>query len=340
MVVGALGAGWISYMMSRPMVDGFTSGAAILIIGSQLPGAAGVEVPTEGVLQGALWTLAHPGAWEGASILLGALTVCVIVGGRRIHPLVPGVLIATVVGVAFSVVTAYTGPTVGDIPVGLPRLDVALPWVRLPVLILPGFVIALVGSSEAASISRLYAAKERMPWSPDREFISQGAANMAAGLFGGFPVGGSFARSSLNYLAGARTKWSGAFSGLAVLLFLPFAQILAPAATGDPGGDRHCGGGAADPAPTAGLPLEDVPASVGGGLDHAGVHVVARAPHRTGRRVGDSGGRCGPYLARTEAGRRIVDRRQGCTSQARGCLVVRIGGLPRADGFSALVRGR
>ena len=227
-VVGALGAGWISYMMSRPMLDGFTSGAAILIIGSQLPGAAGVEVPTEGVLQGALWTLAHPGAWEGASILLGALTVCVIVGGRRTHPLVPGVLIATVVGVAFSVVTSYTGPTVGDIPVGLPRLDVALPWVRLPVLILPGFVIALVGFSEAASISRLYAAKELMPWSPDREFISQGAANMAAGLFGGFPVGGSFARSSLNYLAGARTKWSGAFSGLAVLLFLPFAQILAP----------------------------------------------------------------------------------------------------------------
>jgi len=227
-LVGALKTGWISYMMSRPMLDGFTSGAAILIISSQLPGVGGVEVSSGGVLQGAFWTLAHPGSWEPASLVLGAVTVAVIFGGRRIHPLVPGVLIATVVGLTFSVMTGYTGPTVGDIRVGFPPLSVDLPWMRLPVLVLPGFVIALVGFAEAASISRVYATKERMRWSPDREFISQGAANVAAGLFGGFPVGGSFSRSSLNYLSGARTKWSGAVTGLSVLIFLPFAQILSP----------------------------------------------------------------------------------------------------------------
>ncbi len=227
-LVGALKTGWISYMMSRPMLDGFTSGAAILIISSQLPGLAGVTAANDGVLQGALWTLAHPGSWEAASLVLGVVTVAVIIGGRRVHPLMPGVLIATVVGLAFSVATGYGGPTVGDIRVGLPPLDIDLPWVSLPVLILPGFVIALVGFAEAASISRVYATKERMPWSPDREFISQGAANVAAGLFGGFPVGGSFSRSSLNYLSGARTRWSGAVTGIAVLSFLPFAQILAP----------------------------------------------------------------------------------------------------------------
>ena len=227
-MVGAFKGGWISYMMSRPMLDGFTSGASILIISSQLPGAAGVLAPSDGVLQRAFWTLAHPGSWEAAAVVLSAATVAVILLGCRVHPLMPGVLIATVVGLAFSVVTGYTGPRVGDIRVGLPSLSLDLPWRSLPVLVLPGFVIALVGFAEAASIARVYATKERMPWSPDREFVSQGAANVAAGLFGGFPVGGSFSRSSLNYLSGAHTRWSGAATGLAVLVFLPFAQILAP----------------------------------------------------------------------------------------------------------------
>ena len=227
-LVGALKTGWISYMMSRPMLEGFTSGAALLIIGSQLPGVAGVEIPNEGVLQGAFTMLAHPGSWEPAALVLGAMTVVLIFGGRRIHPLVPGVLIATVVGLTFSVVTGYTGPTVGDVRVGFPLPDVDLPWRSLRVLILPGFVIALVGFAEAASISRVYATKERMSWNPDREFLSQGAANVAAGLFAGFPVGGSFSRTSLNYLSGARSKWSGAVTGLGVLLFLPFAQVLSP----------------------------------------------------------------------------------------------------------------
>ena len=227
-LVGFLRAGWISYMMSRPMLDGFTSGAAILIISSQLPGAAGVQVGEVGVLRGGLWTLLHPGSWEAVALMLAAVTAIVILGSRRIHPLVPGVLIASAIGLTFSVVTGYAGPRVGNIREGLPPLDLALPWTSLPTLVLPGVVIALVGFSEAASIARVYATKERMSWSPDREFISQGAANLSAGLFGGFPVGGSFARSSLNYLSGARTRWSGAATGLAVLLFLPFAEIIEP----------------------------------------------------------------------------------------------------------------
>ena len=227
-LVGALKGGWISYMMSRPMLDGFTSGAAILIISSQLPGAAGVLAPSDGVLSRAFWTLAHPGSWEAAALVLTAVTVAVIYVGPRIHPLVPGVLIATVAGLTFSIVTGYTGPRVGDIRVGFPSLGLDLPWASLPVLVLPGFVIALVGFAETASIARVYATKERMAWSPDREFIGQGAANVAAGVFGGFPVGGSFTRSSLNYLSGARTRWSGAATGATVLVFLPFAQVLAP----------------------------------------------------------------------------------------------------------------
>ena len=227
-LVGVLKNGWISYLMSRPMMDGFTSGAAILIVGSQLPGLVGVQAPDGGVMGRAVWTLGNPGSWEVAAVMLSTVTVAVIVGGRRVHPLVPGVLIATLMGLAFSVLTGYGGATVGEITGALPRLDVGLPFSRLSVLILPGCVIALVGFADVAAVSRVYATKERQVWSPDREFISQGAANLASGLFGGFPVGGSFARTSLNYLSGARTRWSGAVTGLAVLIFLPFAQILSP----------------------------------------------------------------------------------------------------------------
>jgi SulP family sulfate permease len=89
-------------------------------------------------------------------------------------------------------------------------------------------VIALVGFAEAASVAQTYATEERRPWDPDREFVSQGVANLASGIVGGFPVGGSFSRTSLNHLAGARTRWSGFAAGAFVLVFLPFSPVLAP----------------------------------------------------------------------------------------------------------------
>jgi sulfate permease, SulP family len=73
---------------------------------------------------------------------------------------------------------------------------------------------------------RTYAALDRTAWDANREFVGQGVANVAAAISGGFPVGGSFSRSALNRLAGARTRWSGAVTGLAVLAFLPLAGSL------------------------------------------------------------------------------------------------------------------
>jgi SulP family sulfate permease len=227
-IVGLVKEGRISYLMSRPVLQGFTIAAALLIVASQLPGALGVSAPVDGVIPGAWWALSHPGEWEAASVVLAVLTGVLILGGRRIHPLVPGVLFATLIGLGFSMATGYAGATVGEVPAGLPPLPRDLPWSQLPLLVIPGAVIALVGFAEAASISRTFAVMDRRPWDPDREFISQGVANVAAALSSGFPVGGSFGRSSLNRLAGARSRWSGAVTGLSVLLFLPVAGILAP----------------------------------------------------------------------------------------------------------------
>ncbi|MEZ5096535.1 MAG: SulP family inorganic anion transporter [Nocardioides sp.] len=115
---------------------------------------------------------------------------------------------------------------VGDLPNGIPLPSLDLPWSATPSLLLSGIVIALVGFAEPASISRQYASADRTHWDPDKEFIGQGLANLGSGIFGGYPVGGSFSRSALNRLSGARTRWSGVITGLAVLATLPVVSVL------------------------------------------------------------------------------------------------------------------
>lgn len=225
--LGIAGVGAVAYLMSQPLILGFTSGAGVLIILSQLPLAVGGEGGPGGVIASAIRTMLDVGAWDPVAVALTTGTVGIIVVAKRIHPLIPGVLIAAVGGIVFSVVAGYQGPVVGAVPEGLPALSLSLPWQALPSLFLPGVVIALVGFAEPATIARTYAAQARERWDPDREFLAQGVANLASGLSGAFPVGGSFSRSSINRMAGAETRWAGGITGLVVLLCLPFASVIA-----------------------------------------------------------------------------------------------------------------
>lgn len=229
-LLGVLRAGWIAYLMSQPMLLGFVPAAAVLIAGSQTAKALGLPPPPfKSELVDAAWSLTHPGEWIPAAVVMSLFTVAVILVGRRLHPLFPGVLVAVVVGIAVSMLGWYRGPIVATIPSGFPKLTVTdIPWTSVPQLLLPGVLIALIGFTEAASISRRFASEDRVRWSADREFISQGAANVAAAFTGGMPCGGSFSRSSVNRLAGARTRASGAITGLIVLAFLPVASVLEP----------------------------------------------------------------------------------------------------------------
>jgi len=229
--IGVMRLGRIVYMMSEPVLLGFTTGAAMLIVLSQLPPLFGVEVGAAGPLPGALQTLLRPGDWKLETMLIAAATFLVIVSARRIHALIPWAVIVTAGGLAYSEIAGYTGSVVGEIPEGLMPLRIAFPWSSLPDLVLPGFIIALVGFAEAASIARVFAVMDRHVWDPDRDFISQGAANVAAAVSGAFPVGGSFSRSSLSRLLGATTARAGIVTGLTVLLFLPFASTLSPLPT-------------------------------------------------------------------------------------------------------------
>jgi len=226
--VGLLRAGVLAYLMSGPLLVGFVPGAAILIVASQLPVALGLHARGHNELYRAGWALVHAGDWRVEAIVIAALTSAVLMLSKRIHPLFPGVLLAVVAAILYSKVAGYGGAKLGTTHVGLPPVTTSLPLGELQRLIVPAFVIALIGFVEASSIARTYAALERKRWDANREFLSQGIANLGAGMLGGFPVGASFSRSALNRLAGAKTNVSGLITGVAVLAFLPFGFLLGP----------------------------------------------------------------------------------------------------------------
>ncbi len=224
--LGLLRLGRVAYLLSEPVLLGFTSGAAVLILSSQLPKVFDVAPAGDGVLQDAFQALVHPGDWHWEALAFSALTLIAVFGGRRVHRLFPGVLLAVVAGVLISGGTGYDGSTVGELDGGFVSLGFDFPWDSAGDLAIPALAIALVGFAEPSSIARTFAAEDRLPWNANREMFSQGVANLAAGISGAFPVGGSFSRSSLNRLAGATSPWAGAITGGFVLLALPLTPIL------------------------------------------------------------------------------------------------------------------
>jgi SulP family sulfate permease len=231
LVIGMLRLGSIVYLMAEPVTIGFTSGAGLVIMSSQLPRALGVEVPDNvadwsNPIARAGWSLTHPSAWTAGALIISAVTLLLMLRGRRIHRLFPGVLVAVVLALLFSRLSDYDGPVIPTIDGGLPNWTLDLPWTSTGSLIAGGLVIALVGFAEPASIARTFANEDQTRWSSSREFVASGLANTVAGLTGAYPVGGSFSRSSVNRFAGAETRVSGAITGLVVLAFLPFASLL------------------------------------------------------------------------------------------------------------------
>lgn len=220
-------AGGFAYLMSEPVLVGFTAGAAFVIVASQVPTILDAETTSTNPFLAAVEAVASPPAWEPAALAVALGVAVVLIGGKRLHRLFPGILVAVALALVVSAASGYRGSVVGPTVGTLPGFTLDLPWKSLPRLLAPGVVIALVGFFEPASIARRYSTLERRRWDPNRELVSQGVACLVSGLGGGFPAGGSFSRTALMRDWGARTRLSGVITALTVLALLPALPVLA-----------------------------------------------------------------------------------------------------------------
>lgn len=226
--------------VSHAVILGFSAGAAVLIGFKQIPNFLGLTLEKGGSFFSSLVALlAHLEETHLVTFLLGLLTVAVIVILKKLRPVWPGTLIAMVLAgalVAGFNLEAQGVAVVGAIPRSLPPFHLpAVGWDEHFNRLVPGaLAIAILGLVEAASIAKAIAGQTHQRLNINQEFLGQGLANVAAGLFSGLPGSGSFTRSAVNFRSGGKTPVSGIISGasvaVTVLLAAPFAASLPVAA--------------------------------------------------------------------------------------------------------------
>ena len=224
----ALGVGRLGFMvsfLSRPVLSGFTSAAAILIGASQLEHLLGVDLGhTERVHQIVSEAVGRIDEVQGATLAIGVCGIAVLAVQRRFLPSWPGPLLA--VALATLAVTAFHledrhVSVVGEIPGRLPSLGVpSADADQLGQLVPTALAITMLGFVESIAIAKVFAQRHRYTVKPNRELVALGASTVAAGLSQGYPVSGSFSRTAVNAVSGARTQLAGVISAAVVGLTL------------------------------------------------------------------------------------------------------------------------
>jgi SulP family sulfate permease len=236
--MGFLRLGFIAAFLSHPVISGFITASGLLIAASQVPQILGIQGGGQTLVEVARRIADGIGATSAATLGLGLLALGYLYVTRNF---LKGWLVGCGLGARSATIIARSAPIgivalttliawgldlgqagvalVGDVPSGLPvptlpPLDPAL-W---GAILVPAALIALVGYVETISVAQTLAAKRRQRIDPDQELVALGAANIGSGLSGGFPVTGGFARSVVNFDAGAETPAAGAFTAVGMAL--------------------------------------------------------------------------------------------------------------------------
>lgn len=235
--LGALRAGAFMSFLSRPVLNGFTSGAALLIVLTQLPALLGLSAGSGPLLHEvlpAVWRALPMVDWPTLTLAMASIGL-LILGGRPLRGLLGHLPLSSLQAdlltrltpllvLALASVAAAAGDrvmrgvaVVGVIPVGLPAPSLAFlrasTWLEL---LAPGMLIALISYVSSVSIAQGLASRRRERVDTDQELYALGAANAASAIGGALPVAASFSRSALNFSAGARTPLAGVVSALLV----------------------------------------------------------------------------------------------------------------------------
>ena len=256
-LLGVLRLGFLANFLSHPVIAGFITASGILIAVSQLKHILGVSAHghTLPEIVASLWM--HLGDTSVLTVVIGVSATAFLFWVRKglkpllrklgASPKLADVLTKAGPVAAVAVTTLAVWllglndmgvKIVGEVPQGLPPLTLpSLSPDLIGQLLMPAILISIIGFVESVSVAQTLAAKKRQRIDPDQELIGLGAANLGAAFTGGYPVTGGFARSVVNYDAGAETPAAGAFTavGLAIaavaltplVYFLPTATLAA-----------------------------------------------------------------------------------------------------------------
>ena len=257
LLMGLMRLGFLANFLSHPVISGFISASGLLIATSQLKTLMGIKADGHhfSELVAALVQQAPNTHWLTLAMGLSA-TAFLFWVRKGLKPL----LVRGGLGHKTADVIAKAGPVaaigvstlltwglgwhmqgvkiVGSVPQGFPPLTLPLwDWALWQELAVPALLISVVGFVESVSVGQTLAAKRRQRIEPDQELVALGASNLSAALTGGFPVTGGFARSVVNFDAGAQTPAAGIYTAVGitlaslfltpVLFYLPQAVLAA-----------------------------------------------------------------------------------------------------------------
>jgi sulfate permease, SulP family len=229
---GLLRLGRLIRFVSYSVTTGFLSGVSVLLILNQLPVVTGKEAPGSNRITQTLNLLLDPGGVNLPSLALAVLTLVLAVLLPRTPLSNFGRLVAIVIPSVFVVLFGLNGVEivrdVGEIPRGIPTPVLPSLSDVTPDVITGALAVAVIILVQGAGVSQSVPNPDGSRRSTSRDFIAQGAANVASGFFRGLPVGGSLSATALNVVYGARTRWAVVFAGLwMALIVMIFPGVVA-----------------------------------------------------------------------------------------------------------------
>jgi len=211
-VAGVLRLGRVVAFIPWPVIEGFTLGIAAIIFLQQVPAAIGSRggASTNAAIAAVQsFGTAGPAAL-GWALAIVAVVAAVMVVAPRLHPRIPGSLVAIVVVTVVAWAAGLPVPTIGALPSGLPVPSLpGFDPATLPSLAGPILTVAALAAIESLLSARVGASlADTGPYDPDRELVGQGLASIASSFFGGMPATGAIARTAVNVRSGGRTRVS------------------------------------------------------------------------------------------------------------------------------------
>ena len=233
LAIGFAGLGRAVDRVPHSVIVGFTAGAAVLIVNSQVRNLFGFDWPRGmSVWQTLVRLVRDVGLVDGPTAVVAFGTVAACLLARPWNNRVPYMLVGVLAGGAIAALLAAISPeyavkAVDELPGALPPLSApTLSFDALEALLVPSMVMTVLALAEAVSIARAIAVRSGDRLEGNREVIGQGMANLVGSFFSSYPASGSFNRSGVNVAAGARTPLSAVAAAGFLLVLLAFVAPL------------------------------------------------------------------------------------------------------------------